>query len=433
MGANIGTSVTNSIVSFGNAKDQDQFRRAFAGATVHDMFNFLSVLVLLPLELASGYLYWLSGVIINSYHLQQGEGRGNVDMLSALTKPFTDKIVLLNSTLLEHIALEKNTTVDHLIVSDCDHESCDFLFYNSGLSDAAVGVIVLFMALIILCACLVLIVKLLQSMLHGRLAFIIRKAVNSDFPKPFGFLTGYVAILIGAGVTMLVQSSSVFTSALTPLVGVGVITVERMYPLTLGANIGTTVTGILAALASKGNLSHALQIAMCHLFFNLSGILIWYPIPKLRKVPLFCARLLGNTTAKYRWFPILYVSSVFFIIPATLFGLSLAGWYVLLSVAGPITILAIVVIVINVLQIRNRHWLPVCLQSWDCLPLWMHSWDPLDHVLTWVGAKLKLLCCRTCHRKTERNSPSYDALSESGHAENTKKKSKRSGTYTTSL
>ena len=54
MGANIGTSVTNTIVSIGQSGDRDQFGRAFAGATVHDMFNCLSVAILLPLEWASG-------------------------------------------------------------------------------------------------------------------------------------------------------------------------------------------------------------------------------------------------------------------------------------------------------------------------------------------------------------------------------------------
>lgn len=54
MGANIGTSVTNTIVSLGQSGDRNQFRRAFGGATVHDMFNWLSVVILLPLELISG-------------------------------------------------------------------------------------------------------------------------------------------------------------------------------------------------------------------------------------------------------------------------------------------------------------------------------------------------------------------------------------------
>lgn len=54
MGANIGTSVTNTIVSLGEITHRNDFRRAFAGATVHDMFNWLSVIVLLPLEVATG-------------------------------------------------------------------------------------------------------------------------------------------------------------------------------------------------------------------------------------------------------------------------------------------------------------------------------------------------------------------------------------------
>ncbi len=43
--------------------------------------------------------------------------------------------------------------------------------------------------------------------------------VFADFPFPFGWITGYIAILVGAGMTFIVQSSSVFTSAITPLVG----------------------------------------------------------------------------------------------------------------------------------------------------------------------------------------------------------------------
>lgn len=433
MGANVGTSVTNTIVSLGNAKDRNEFRRAFAGATVHDMFNFLSLLVLLPLELASGCLLWLSGEIVSRCKSNSGSGGSNVDLLSAITKPFTEKIVILNSTLLQHIALDRNVT-DSLIFSDCEHVSCDFLFHDTSLSDAAVGAIVLLMALIMLCACLVFIVKLLHSMLRGRLAFVIRKTVNSDLPKPFGCLTGYVAILIGAGVTMLVQSSSVFTSALTPLVGVGVVTVERMYPLTLGANIGTTITGILAALASTGNLCHALQIAVCHLIFNLSGILIWYPIPKLRQLPVFCSRLLGNTTAQYRWFPIFYVILVFFLMPAALFGLSLAGWYVLLAVGGPMALVATFIILINVLQSRLPQRLPGCLQNWDGLPLWMHSLDPLDHFLVWIGAKLMwLCCCRMCSGSAGKGTLSYDALTDNSDTDNPKGSSERKATYTTSL
>ena len=56
MGANIGTSVTNTIVALGQVQKRNEFRRAFAGATVHDMFNWLAVICLLPVE-------WLTGMI----------------------------------------------------------------------------------------------------------------------------------------------------------------------------------------------------------------------------------------------------------------------------------------------------------------------------------------------------------------------------------
>ena len=86
--------------------------------------------------------------------------------------------------------------------------------------------------------------------------------------------------------TMLVQSSSVFTSALTPLVGMGVIRIERVYPITLGSNIGTTATGLLAAMAASGDrLPMALQIGLCHLFFNISELFCFIQF-RLREYPL---------------------------------------------------------------------------------------------------------------------------------------------------
>ncbi|XP_059162502.1 sodium-dependent phosphate transport protein 2B-like [Physella acuta] len=102
----------------------------------------------------------------------------------------------------------------------------------------------LVISLTILCLCLVDIVKLLHSLLQGPIALIIKKFINADFPGPLGYLTGYLAIIIGAGLTIIVQSSSIFTSTLTPLVGIGVIELDWMYPVTLGSNIGTTTPRI---------------------------------------------------------------------------------------------------------------------------------------------------------------------------------------------
>ena len=94
----------------------------------------------------------------------------------------------------------------------------------------------------------------------------------------------------------------------------------QMLPLTLGANIGTTVTGLLASLVSGS--VNALQVALCHLFFNISGIIIWYPLPFMRKVPLEGARALGKWTRRSRAIPPIYVIMVFFVIPLLLLALA---------------------------------------------------------------------------------------------------------------
>jgi hypothetical protein len=54
MGANIGTTMTNTLVSLAHSMDPTEFKRAFSGATVHDVFNWLTVLILLPLEYFTG-------------------------------------------------------------------------------------------------------------------------------------------------------------------------------------------------------------------------------------------------------------------------------------------------------------------------------------------------------------------------------------------
>lgn len=278
-----------------------------------------------------------------------------------------------------------------------------YLFADTGLSERAVGAILLVISLLMLCICLFCMVKLLNSLLKGRMAVLIKKTVNADFPGCLGYFTGYFAILIGACITFLVQSSSVFTSALTPLVGCGVVTLERMFPLTLGSNIGTTATGLLAAMASSGGkLENSIQIALCHLFFNISGILIWYPVPFMRKVPIHLAKILGNTTAEYRWFAIFYLVIMFFVLPFGVFGLSMLSVWALAVVGIPVVILGIFVSVVNVLQSKRPTSLPKKLQSWDFLPEPLHSLDPLDRLISKTGDLFKRCC--PCLRKKEEES-----------------------------
>ncbi|XP_038569526.1 sodium-dependent phosphate transport protein 2B-like [Micropterus salmoides] len=435
MGTNIGTSVTNTLVAMTQAADRSTFRRAFAGATVHDFFNWLSVLVLLPLEVATGYMYVVTKLIIDSFKIQSGEAP---DLLNVITDVLTESIIQLDESVITEIATGHpearnkslikiwcqtftNTTLMNVTVpgpENCTSPSlcwvdgnytftqknitetynvqkCEHLFVDVNLPDLAVGLILLALSLLVLCSCLILIVKLLNSMLKGQVAGVIKKILNTDFPFPFGWVTGYIALLVGAGMTFIVQSSSVFTSAITPLVGIGVISIERAYPLSLGSNIGTTTTAILAAMASPGDtLANALQIALVHLMFNVSGIILWYPIP-LTRLPIRLAKSMGNITASYRWFAAVYIISCFFILPLFVFSLSLAGWQVLVGVAAPLVLMLIIIIVINILQKRKPRCLPAALRSWDFLPLWAHSLAPWDKVVGMITGKC-CCCCKCC-------------------------------------
>ncbi|CAN9500234.1 unnamed protein product [Ophioblennius macclurei] len=442
MGANIGTSVTNTIVAMMQAGDRNEFRRAFAGATVHDFFNWLSVLILLPLEVATDVLYKLTLLIIESFNLESGEDAP--DLLKVITDPLTSAIIQLDKSVISDLALGKpeaknrsliknwcktevNETFWNETVTTCPPgglcwsdgvnistqlnqthtiyiQKCSHLFVDTELSDLAVGLILLVLSLVILCTCLVLIVKLLNSMLKGQVAMVIKKVLNTDFPFPFAWVTGYIAIVVGAGMTFIVQSSSVFTSAITPLVGIGVISLERAYPLTLGSNIGTTTTAILAAMASSGEqLANSLQIALCHFFFNIMGILLWYPIPFMR-VPIRLARGLGNRTAKYRWFAAIYLFLCFLVLPLTVFGLSVAGWQVLVGVGVPVVALVVFVVVVNIMQSRWPHFLPKGLRTFDFLPRPLRSMEPWDAVVTrslFFCRSHCCCCCKCCSKGAE--------------------------------
>ncbi|CAL8271860.1 unnamed protein product [Boreogadus saida] len=252
MGANIGTSVTNTIVAMMQAAERSQFQRAFAGATVHDCFNWLSVLVLLPLEVLTGATARLSLLLVSSFHLQSGKDAP--ELLKVLTKPVTELIIQLDKAVITGLAMREESLRNHSLVRrlcpapdvasvgvagslvNCSSgrpclggvltnltvevtlQRCGHLFASTQLSDLAVGLILLAASLAVLCGCLLLLVKLLNSLLEGQVAKVIQRVINTDLPYPFGWLGGYLAMVVGAGMTFLVQSSSVFTSALTPLI-----------------------------------------------------------------------------------------------------------------------------------------------------------------------------------------------------------------------
>lgn len=449
MGSNIGTSVTNTIVSLTQVGDRNEFRRAFAGATVHDMFNWLAVITLLTIELATGMLEKLTGAIVDSDALSGGGGE--VKILKYITEPFTNLVVQLDKDVLTHWSVggcKMNSTT--LIKTSCAKKSenittdlstltttttttvatigtsteasyvscltepdgtCHFLFYDTSLTDMQIGIILLIASLIILCTALIIIVKILNSMMKGKMAVIIKKTINAEVPY-IPWITGYIAILVGAFMTFIVQSSSIFTSTLTPLIGIGVITIERSYPLTLGSNIGTTTTALLASMAGSGpTLIDAIQIALVHLFFNIFGIMLFYPIPFMR-FPIPLAKKLGETTAKYRWFAVLYLFVMFFFLPGFVFILSLGGPLVMGIVGIPLIVILGLAVIINVIQAKKRSILPKFLQTWDWLPKPLHSLQPYD------ACCLSLPCCKSCREANNDDDLSQVEVTKENAADN---------------
>ncbi len=267
MGANIGTSITNTIASLPQMKRSNEFKRAFAAATVHDFFNFLSVLVLFPLQLTTNFLGKSAAKLADVF-----QGVGGLKFLSpvkAITKPVS-KIF------------------EHNLKNYFDNEH-------------VVAWIIVIVALLLLFTALKFIVDVLKTM-------VIEKA-KAWFDK-YLFKNPGRAIMVGLLLTVLVQSSSITTSLVVPMAGAGLLTLKQIFPYTLGANVGTTVTAILASLVT-GNIT-AVTVAFAHLLFNIFGILFWWP---LKKVPISIAESFAENATKNKFIPVIYILIMFFIIP----------------------------------------------------------------------------------------------------------------------
>jgi len=342
MGANIGTSVTNTLVSIGQIGKSDEYERAFAGATVHDMFNFLSVIVLLPIELITGYLERITNALKPT---TVGEGDKWEGPIKKVVAPAVKKLLSISKDVTKNVAKGKWNCKD-LYAGKTNVNSSYYgedglikggAFYKEGATedeDNATGVICLVLSLILLVVCLLVMVSILQQMVFGTSERMLKRATK---------LNPYVAMVVGMLVTILVQSSSITTSVLTPLVGVGVLPLEQMFPLTLGANVGTTATALLASLVSTK--PEAVQIALAHLLFNISGTLIWFPIPFMRQVPLNAARNLGAMTRRSSLTPVIYIVFAFIVAPVVLIAISTlfekGAQNVSFTVAGVLIVIAL--------------------------------------------------------------------------------------------
>ncbi len=263
MGANIGTTVTNTIVSLGHLSRKQEFRRALAGATVHDFFNVCSVLILLPIELLFHPIETIAIFLTTAF-----EGMGGLTFISPIK----------------------------FIISPATHLITDFAAENP------VALIVIGVALLFLC---------LKFIVSSMRAIALEKI--EAFLDVYLFRSALTAFLFGLAFTAIVQSSSITTSLIIPLIGAGVLSIRKAFPYTLGANIGTTVTAFLAALAL--NAPVAITVALTHLVFNVFGTSIFYP---LRRIPIGLAERFSGLASESKHLAILYLVIGFYLFPLIL-------------------------------------------------------------------------------------------------------------------
>ncbi|CAD5208696.1 unnamed protein product [Bursaphelenchus xylophilus] len=406
IGSEMGASLTNVLISMGQSGDRNKFRRSFAAATLNDAFNVLNYLTLLPLEICTGVIENLSGKMVKPL---VGTHTGEIKTLNMLTDPLLELIVHIDDDAINaDIAAatdSDNSTVPSgretfiyrcvNVTTKILNPNCKYnhLFAYSYWSDALIGSILLTLAILSLIFCLVGIVQTMQSLLAGRVAVMVRQLLDQECPGPFKFLTGYIVMLFGVVVVFIVQSNSVFRSALTPLVGIGVVTLDRLYPLLLGANMGSSFTGILAALSSDpAKLRDTLQIALCETLCNVFGAIAFYPIPCLRRIPMNIAMQLGDLTARYRWFALVYIFLFFFIMPLSLLGLTLLPTWATVTAISLLIFFITFIITVNWAQSNHPDALPAALQSWNWLPRPLHSLRPYDNFIRkYFGS---VACCR---------------------------------------
>ncbi|MCF2948526.1 Na/Pi symporter [Paraglaciecola aquimarina] len=273
MGANIGTSITNTIVSLGHVKAKAEFSRAFSAATVHDFFNLLSVVIFLPLEISFGLLEKLGSKLAHFFYGGDQVSISSFNFVKTATYP------VVNSS----------------------KQAMQFFGEQTG------GILLIIFGIILIFLSITLVGKQLKKLMVGKAKTIMHAAIGRS---PIS------GIFSGTLVTVLVQSSSTTTSLMIPLAGSGAFSLKQIYPFTLGANIGTCVTAVLAATAVTGNSEAALQIAFIHLTYNVLGVLFIYGTPFLRYIPVKCAQWMGRSAAENKLIALIYILTVFFIIPA---------------------------------------------------------------------------------------------------------------------
>ena len=276
MGANMGTTVTNTLVSLGHIDRPDEFRRAFAAATVHDWFNLLGIVIFLPVEVFFGLIERASGALLTLFASVGSYSTGGWDVLGRVVRPGRSAVGMLVNPLLDRVA----------------------------------GVVLIGLGVVLVLVSITNLVRALKTVMVGDA----RRMLHAAISRGAG-----AGILSGTVVTVLVQSSSTTTSLLVPLAASNVVKLSKVYPFTLGANVGTTITALMAATAVTGeNRDPALQIALAHFLFNVFAVAVVYGVPWLRGAPLRGAVWIADIGAERKGLALAWVLAVFFAVPAVL-------------------------------------------------------------------------------------------------------------------
>jgi solute carrier family 34 (sodium-dependent phosphate cotransporter) len=271
MGANVGTTITSTIVSLGFITRKKEFRRAVTAGTYHDFFNILTVLILFPLEYYYGFLSGLSEYIANTFFNQPIGATTRISFLGGG----------LGSMINSLVAFIDNGFI--LIILSFALLFGSILFFRRVLSQ----------------------ILGLSSPEGGVQRFFFQSGIKS-----FGW---------GLAITAAIRSSTITTSLVVPLVAKKVIRLNQAVPFILGANIGTTITAFIAAMT---NSNIAISIAISHFLFNTIGVIIFAFIPYVKTIPVNLAKGLGKLTIRYRLAGFVYILLTFFFIPFSLIYLN---------------------------------------------------------------------------------------------------------------
>lgn len=277
-GANMGTSVTSTLVALGLAGNKKQFQRGFSMATVHDFFNLIAILIFFPLEMITGFLGKTATAIAPSLS-GQGEGAvsGAFEAIGDFIDMITEPLVGLASSLVEP------------------------------LGDVWGGIILSVAGIALILLSIQFIGNILNALLVGKAQDILYAALGKN---------AFIGVLSGALITTLVQSSSTTTALTVPLAASGKFEVRTLFPFVVGANIGTTVTGLIAAFSASGAEAEAAMAgALVHTLFNTFAAILILGVPFLRKLPPAGSDWLAGLATKNKMYVFAWIGGVFFIIP----------------------------------------------------------------------------------------------------------------------